>query len=1386
MLVFGGASPGGGVSGELWAYEPAADRWTVRAPGATPRVNHSAAWDDRGLQLLVFGGSDGTQDLSDLWAYSPQKDSWTALSAGPPARSGASAVWCPGLGQMLLFGGFNATARTACADLWAYMPQSDQWVRRQDAPAALAWHSAAWDEGRECMLVFGGSSFQGPSEYFQNSLWAYYPDAGQWVALGAGASPRKAAAAAFDPATSRLLVLGGVNNTTRSDGLWACSLPGATWTMRPAGPSARSGAGAVWDPRSGRGYFFGGQNATSVLDELWSWGREYDAAGSYLSPVRDLGRPASLGPARLSSSVPVGTALSVFVRGSENNSTWSQWELLGPSGGPVATPPQRYFQWRASLASPQGTSTPVLRSFAVEYTRHAIAGSAGPARAGPTGTLTRATVRLDAALNNGTAAVSLSSDGGATWVESPTGAEVRFPSPGRELAVRVHLGASPDGASPAVRGLSVDYRYERFPSGVVLRAGNETLDAGDVEKDLALDIAGLLDRFLSESPVASGPVTIPLEWYSATKGEMVLRGLEVVYTYNRPPSVRLSGPADGASFHAASVRLSWSASDDDGDAISAEVRWSDRPFAEGIPAAVPVNGSSLQLSGLAMNSTYYWTVSVSDGSAGAEAAEVRTFNTRNSPPVINGVPPTSARVGRELAYEMNATDADGDPLAHHLVSPVTGMTLDVATGLLTWTPLGSQKGDQAVSLLVTDVFGAQARQQFTLEVSDRYVPPVCRVDRPAEGARAPRLLQVSGVAFPGALDVVRVEVRLDSGRWANATGTAVWNFTVDTSKLKAGRHVIEARAYDGTAFSESASVNFSVSKAAVAPLDPFPLVAAAAVLGAAALVAVAALAWRRRAREQPPAPAPGRPDAAGGALPRPPPAAGTSLLSREAYDVRSGPASSLITGEAVPTSRGRADEKEEAFLNAVGEDAASGAVLAAPPGSGPAAPGPRPGGDFLVEDVFLMYRDGRLIQHSTRRIKADLDLEVVTSMLRAVQIFVRESLGLGEMAELGSMEYGENKIVLQKGRHTILAAVVAGAEPADFRSEMRGVINDIEGEFEPVLNGWNGATGPLAGTRKFLARLGAYHVAETPLERVRHDVHFQSELEFYQGFVRVKIAVKNRMPTVIRRSALRVIFSEASLRLDHIEPEYAVEGREILLGDIEPNEKKSVALYLDPQICTESHLEGLFVFMDAAGRLDAIKLPRKLVSVVCPILFTEQNINVAMLKRMIVGELDKKDSKVFALPAHVSAQDAFFIGKAAVEHHDLRLVRELVEPGPYEAEAWYYGNVKGREDRLVARIRSLGDRRILEFHVASTSTLLVTGLLAELKSDLNRELEARKLRDQLPQVTAADQVAAIRQIRSLLDKASESEGAPGETESGGTGPGGPDRGGAGGHELLRP
>ena len=364
------------------------------------------------------------------------------------------------------------------------------------------------------------------------------------------------------------------------------------------------------------------------------------------------------------------------------------------------------------------------------------------------------------------------------------------------------------------------------------------------------------------------------------------------------------------------------------------------------------------------------------------------------------------------------------------------------------------------------------------------------------------------------------------------------------------------------------------------------------------------------------------------------------------------------------------------------------------------------------------------------------------------------------------MEFGESKILLQKGTFVALAAVIIGPEVPGFRDELKAAVRNIESEFGTVLPTWDGGVNRLVGAKRFLNQLGTYRPSEETLaEKTKVDVSLKSELEFYQGFVRLKVAIKNSMRTIITRATFKLIYNENALRLYSVEPDYEISGQDVVVGFVEANEKKTIAFYLDPQICTESYIEGVLTYKDAEGNLETLKMPRKLASVVCPILYTEENINTAMLKRMAMEELDKKDTKVFAVPAMIGPQRAFEIGKAAIQHHDLRLVRELKNEKPYEAEAWYYGKAKGREEKVIVRARVIADKNFLEFFVASNSTLMLTGMLAELKSDLNKEIETRKVRMGMKQVTDQKEVDAMTTIRTLLEKATNAEIDAGDTEA---------------------
>jgi len=114
----------------------------------------------------------------------------------------------------------------------------------------------------------------------------------------------------------------------------------------------------------------------------------------------------------------------------------------------------------------------------------------------------------------------------------------------------------------------------------------------------------------------------------------------------------------------------------------------------------------------------------------------------------------------------------------------------------------------------------------------------------------------------------------------------------------------------------------------------------------------------------------------------------------------------------------------------------------------------------IIDEVFLMYRDGRLIKHFTRRIKPDVDQDILSSMLTAVQEFVKDSFR-GEGGELDQMKFGRFQVMIGRGRYITIAAVIIGEEVEPFRPQVAKAIDEIEADYEVLLRDWEGEIGEL-------------------------------------------------------------------------------------------------------------------------------------------------------------------------------------------------------------------------------------------------------------------------------------------------------------------------------------
>jgi len=176
-------------------------------------------------------------------------------------------------------------------------------------------------------------------------------------------------------------------------------------------------------------------------------------------------------------------------------------------------------------------------------------------------------------------------------------------------------------------------------------------------------------------------------------------------------------------------------------------------------------------------------------------------------------------------------------------------------------------------------------------------------------------------------------------------------------------------------------------------------------------------------------------------------------------------------------------------------------------------------------------------------------------------------------------------------------------------------------------------------------------------------------------------------------------------------------------------------------MCTTTGIEALISFRDSQGTLHSIKMRRKSVSVVCPIFFTRDTANTALLKNLVNTELKCQDSKIFTIPTGLSEQKAFDLAVEAISGRSIHPVRKLSVATPFVAEGWYYGTTKVKKMQMVIRVSVREETRSLELFVAAPVEEALTGMLAELGHEVRDILKKRGMNVvQVTNVTIRDSV----------------------------------------------
>jgi hypothetical protein len=111
-----------------------------------------------------------------------------------------------------------------------------------------------------------------------------------------------------------------------------------------------------------------------------------------------------------------------------------------------------------------------------------------------------------------------------------------------------------------------------------------------------------------------------------------------------------------------------------------------------------------------------------------------------------------------------------------------------------------------------------------------------------------------------------------------------------------------------------------------------------------------------------------------------------------------------------------------------------------------------------LEELFLMHDSGMLIRHWSRGAYNGHDSDIMSGMLIVLQEFVRDTWKThqDEDAPLEQMRFGGQRVLLARGTHTVLAAVVQGRYVNGLPRKLQETVQEFERSNAKVLANWNG------------------------------------------------------------------------------------------------------------------------------------------------------------------------------------------------------------------------------------------------------------------------------------------------------------------------------------------
>ena len=134
---------------------------------------------------------------------------------------------------------------------------------------------------------------------------------------------------------------------------------------------------------------------------------------------------------------------------------------------------------------------------------------------------------------------------------------------------------------------------------------------------------------------------------------------------------------------------------------------------------------------------------------------------------------------------------------------------------------------------------------------------------------------------------------------------------------------------------------------------------------------------------------------------------------------------------------------------------------------------------YHVEQVLLIHRNtGLVLQYAVSKEVPLEDPDLVSSMLTAIQDFVKDSFGAEKEETLETLSIGDRSVWIEQGPQAVLAAVIHGNAPTDFHSVLAEALDAVHLKQRSALEFFDGDNTPFKAIKADLEKCLHYQVKQ--------------------------------------------------------------------------------------------------------------------------------------------------------------------------------------------------------------------------------------------------------------------------------------------------------------------